>query len=349
MPCIGIDCDIRKEKVSFFECSICDRCNKFPSLLKKKFLFPSIRSGKPRVSVSYLTSCPRQAYLKMTKNFYMGRSGIIATNIGSALHEYLKGISDISEKFIRWTTPEGHECVGYLDALSISKRILYELKTTAHGWNIRDYGAKNQHILQLNIYATILKKMHGVDLHALKLVYIGLGDKDCIEIDVPFEDKTDFINQKTTLLKKHIDDGTIPKGEPMWPEWECGYCPFSDDCTEKVTPERTTPKKKTEAQTEPQKEEPEPQSEESQSEEQQKDESEPTTKEPEPAESESTKEEDAEEQPEEEAKEPEQQKEPESVPEDEHKEPEKSEDVPEEPAEPTEPKPKEKTERQVTF
>ncbi len=234
MPCVGIDCDIRKEKVSFMECSVCDKCNKFPSLLKKKFLFPSIRSGNPKISVTMLTSCPRQAYLKMTKDFYISRSGIIATNIGSALHEYLQGVSDISEKFIRWTTPEGHECVGYIDALSVTKRILYELKTTPHGWHIRDYGAKDQHILQLQIYATILKQMNGVDLHGLRLVYIGLGDKDCLEIDVPYEDKTDFINQKTALLQKHIDEGIVPKGEPMWPEWECDYCQFSDDCPNKV-------------------------------------------------------------------------------------------------------------------
>jgi len=238
MPCVGIDCDIRKEKVSFFECAVCDRCDKFPSLLKRRFLFPGIRSGKPRVSVSYLTNCPRQAYLKAKRDFYITRKGIIATNIGSALHEYLRGASDISEKFIRWSTPEGYECVGYLDALSIYNRILYELKTTAHNWSIRDYGAKSQHILQLRIYATILKKMHGIDLHGLRLVYVGLGDKDCMEIEVPYEDKSDFINRKTALLQKHFDEGTVPKGEPMWPEWECVYCPFSNDCPDKVIPEK---------------------------------------------------------------------------------------------------------------
>jgi hypothetical protein len=238
MPCIGVECDIRKENVSFFECSVCDKCNKFPDLLKRKFLFPSIRSGTPRISVTMLTSCPKQSYLKMKKDYYMGRTGIIAMNIGSALHEYLEGVSDISEKFIRWTTPEGHECVGYLDALSVTKRILYELKTTPHGWPIRDYGAKDQHILQIQLYATILKKMHGVDLHGLKLIYVGLGDKDCMEIDVPFEDKSDFLNQKTNMLQKHRDENTVPKGEPMWPEWECVYCPFSEDCAEKIIPEK---------------------------------------------------------------------------------------------------------------
>ncbi|MEM5798292.1 MAG: Dna2/Cas4 domain-containing protein [Candidatus Aenigmatarchaeota archaeon] len=234
MPCIGIACDVRKENVSFLECSVCDRCNKFPSILKKKFLFPSIRHIPPKISVTLLTECQRQAYLKLTENYYIGRKGIISTQIGSAIHEYVGPMSDIYEKFISWKTPAGNTCIGYLDAISISKRILYDIKTISHGWYIRDKGAKKRDMLQLQIYATILKQMYGVELAGMRLVYVGLGDKDCMEIEVPYEDKTEFINQRTDELQGYLDRKEIPKGNPIW-DWECQYCPFAEKCPDKKT------------------------------------------------------------------------------------------------------------------
>jgi CRISPR/Cas system-associated exonuclease Cas4 (RecB family) len=241
MPCIGIDCDERKEKVSFLECQACDKCNKFPTILKKKFTFPSIRQLPPKISVTYLASCPRQAYLKMTQDYHIDRTALIAMNIGSALHEYVKSMSDISEKFLRWTTPEGNSCVGYLDAINISKRILYEIKTTPHGWYMRDSGPKARDILQLQMYATMLKEAYKVHLHELRLVYVGLGDRDCMELEVPYADQSRFMNEGINLLQQHLDAKTIPKGKPMWPEWECRYCPFKADCPDKIIKETKKP------------------------------------------------------------------------------------------------------------
>lgn len=241
MPCIGVDCDIRKEKVSFIECSACDKCNQFPSILKKRFLFPSFRHSPPKVSVTNLVGCPRQAYLKLITNYYMDRTGFISMGIGSAVHEYLTPVSDISEERILWKTPEGKECIGFLDSINISKRILYDIKTTSYGKYKRDDAGKKD-ILQLQIYATILKQFYGLELHGLKLVYIGLGDKDCHEADVPFNDEiftqiTKLINERTNLLTNAINDKQIPKAEPL-EEWECGYCPFVDTCAEKIIEEK---------------------------------------------------------------------------------------------------------------
>lgn len=237
MPCIGVDCDVRKEKVTFLECQACDKCNKFPTILKKKFTFPSIRQLPPKISVTYLISCPRQAYLKMTKDYHVNITGLIAMNIGSALHEYVKGVSDINEKFLKWETPEGNTCVGYFDAINISRRILYEIKTIPHGQYHRNSGPKTKDSLQLQIYATILKEAYKVHLNELRIVYVGLGDKDCMECVVPYVDQSRFINEKTDLLQKHIKEGTVPKGDPMWKEWECNYCPFDSDCPDRIIKE----------------------------------------------------------------------------------------------------------------
>jgi CRISPR/Cas system-associated exonuclease Cas4 (RecB family) len=234
MPCIGINCSVRNEKVSFIECQACEKCNNFPTILKKKFTFPSVRQLPPKISVTLLVSCPRQSYLKLTQDYHMDVTSLIATNIGTAIHEYVKGISDISEKFIRWVTPEGNSCIGYLDAINISRRMLYEIKTTPHGWYMRDSGPKARDSLQLQMYATILKEAYKVQLNGLRLVYIGLGDRECMELEVPYADQSAFMNDKVNLLQKHLDSNTAPKGEPMWPEWECKYCPFSAGCPDKV-------------------------------------------------------------------------------------------------------------------
>jgi len=241
MPCIGVDCDIRQEKVSFIECSACDKCNQFPSILKKRFLFRSFRHLPPQISVTNLVGCPKQDYLKLTTNWYMGRGGFISMGIGSALHKYLEPISDISEERVLWTTPEGNECIGYFDSINIANRILYDIKTTSYGKTKRDGGEGKKDILQIQIYATILKKVYGLDLHGLKLVYVGLGDKDCHEVDVPFNDEiaeqvSKFINERTNLLTNAINNEQVPKAEPL-EEWECEYCSFAEGCEERVEKE----------------------------------------------------------------------------------------------------------------
>lgn len=233
MPCVGVDCDIRNEKVSFIECSACSKCNQFPPILKKRFLFKSLKRLPPQIAVTSLIGCPKQAYLKMIKNYYMGRQGFISMGIGSAVHEYLAPISDIAEERVLWTTPEGNECIGYFDSINIANRILYDIKTTAYGKSKRNDAGKRD-ILQVQIYAAILKQFYGLDLHGLKIVYIGLGDKDCHEVDVPFNNEIfkqtiRFINERTNLLTNSIAMKKIPEALPL-EEWECEYCPFAEEC-----------------------------------------------------------------------------------------------------------------------
>ena len=236
MPCVGVNCDIRNEKVSFMECQVCNKCNNFPTILKKKFLFKGLRRLPPSISVTNLIGCLKQAYLKMTKNYFMDRNGFISTGIGSALHEYLSPISDIAEERIIWTTPEGKECIGYFDSINIANRILYDIKTTTYGKSKREEAGKKD-VLQVQIYATILKQFYGLDLHGLKLVYIGLGDKDCHEVNVPFnneifEQTSRFINEKTNMLAEAIKNKNAPNAEPL-EDWECDYCAFGGECREK--------------------------------------------------------------------------------------------------------------------
>ena len=237
MPVIGVDCDIRNEKVSFIECSACNKCNHFPSILKKRFLFKSLRRLPPSISVTSLVGCPKQAYFKLTKNYYMDRQGFISMGVGSAVHEYLAPISDIAEERVLWTTPEGNECIGYFDSINIANRILYDIKTTTYGKIKRDEVGKKD-VLQIQIYAAILKQFYGLDLNALKLVYIGLGDKDCHEVDVAFDNEifnqvSSFINERTNLLVNSIKNKQEPKAKPL-DEWECEYCSFADACEEKI-------------------------------------------------------------------------------------------------------------------
>ncbi len=126
--------------------------------------------------------------------------------------------------------------MGYLDSINIANRILYDIKTISYGKMKRDKAGKKD-ILQIQIYATILREFYGLDLHGLKLVYIGLGDRDCHEVDVDFNDEifkqtSKFINERTNLLVNSINNKQIPEAEPL-EKWECDYCPFVNDCEEK--------------------------------------------------------------------------------------------------------------------
>lgn len=243
MPCVGVKCPYKNKDVSLIECSTCEGCKAhgaenedFPLILRKKFLFPQFRhTNDIQVSVTKIVGCLRKHYLELTKDYYMTIESFKAVNMGSAMHDYLEDVWNIKEMRMNWTTPKGNKVFGYFDIINVNDRILYDLKTTSYGkFKLKEKKPNEHDKIQVTIYATMLKKLVGLELNGLRITYVGLGDKVCEEFEVPFIDRTDFINNQTDYLWKCIDTNQIPKGEPM-ESWECQYCPFSEGCPDKIS------------------------------------------------------------------------------------------------------------------
>ena len=233
MPCIGIKCPNGQGNVKKLQCLNCKGCPDFPLPFRKAFFAPNFRHKPPQVSVSSLCGCPKQAYLKMTEDYYIDLKGIVAMSVGTGVHKLLEPVSAISEKFLEWITPKGNKCIGFFDSMTLD-RDLYDLKTTT-GLQFKKDEVGGKDAFQLQIYATILTNRYQVGLNKLKLLYLDLGkDKLMLEKEVPFKDMEEFMNKRIDMLQEAIDTKIVPKGEPMWLKWECNYCEFKEGCNEKV-------------------------------------------------------------------------------------------------------------------
>lgn len=224
---------ISYSKVSSYKCGKCSRGDEcgFPKLLRNKFLFPSFAhtSDPPQISVTSLTCCPRKAYLKLLTDYYMDISGYLNTRLGSAIHKELESASDKSEVYTEWITPNGNKCTAYIDAINIENRELIDIKTTAYGGYKKNGTSSLNYEVQIQCYATMLKRRFGVFIEKLTLLYIGLGDKICYSANVEIKDATEFINKRTDILAEAMKTKKLPAAEPL-EDWECGYCYWNLPC-----------------------------------------------------------------------------------------------------------------------
>lgn len=250
MPLAGILCPIKEpkdyqrydikekkfqkyKKVSLYECRHCsmgDQCG-FPDLVRKRFLFPSIshKQDKPRVSVTRITGCLRNSYFNLTEPYYMDIGGFIATQVGTAIHKYFEDGFNNSETPVKWVTPKGNVLTGLVDHINIENDELIDLKTTSYGSYKKNNGASKIYELQLQIYATILKRLYNMEFKRIRIITVGLGDKICADHVIEFKDMTDYINERTDLLYEAIEKGVPPKCNPT-ESWEKLYCFWNDKC-----------------------------------------------------------------------------------------------------------------------
>ena len=229
MPLKFVKCPQKNTNVSFIECVTCTGCKEFPLLLRKKCLVPQFRhSENQAVSVTKITGCQRKQFFNLTKDWGMTPQGFIAMSIGSAVHEYLMPLWQINEQRLIYTTPKGNVLVGYFDCININNRTLYDLKTT--GWGkYKQEGVSAIDKEQALIYANILKHKYNFDLEAIKISYVGVGDKHCEEYNIPYEDIIEEINRRVDDMYESMETGIAPAGNPV-EDWECDYCEWSEDC-----------------------------------------------------------------------------------------------------------------------
>ena len=235
-----VKCKPKNKDVSFIECATCKGCkahgaefDEFPLLMRKKCLTPHFRHSENKVvSVTRITGCLRKQFFNITKDWSMLPKGFIAMSVGTALHEYLMPLWAINEQRLVWTTPKGNKLIGYFDCININNRTLYDLKTTGWGKYKQD-GVSKMDVEQILIYANILKHKYDFDLEAIKISYLGGGDKECEEYNVPYKDMIKEINKKVDDMYKAIETNVVPKGNPV-ESWECEYCEWSEDCKFKI-------------------------------------------------------------------------------------------------------------------
>ena len=227
MPCLGIKC--KKGNVTKLQCLNCEGCEDFPLPFRKAFYGINFRHKPAQICVSNLCGCPRQEYLKLTQDYYIDMKGLVAMNVGIGVHKLFEGVGAVSEQYMEWITPKGNKCMGFFDSLTI-ERDLYDLKTTTSvKYKKEEIEGRDAH--QIRIYATILNIRYQIELRKLKLLYLGLNwEKSMFEKEVEYKDMTNFINERTDLLQEAINNKQVPKGEPMWLEWECNYCNFKEGC-----------------------------------------------------------------------------------------------------------------------
>lgn len=229
MSCIGLKCKV-KGNVTFEHCLSCDGvCKTFPLFLRKKLL--KNYNGNGNIRVTKLIYCLRKSYLEMTQPYHISLNGIISMGIGTLIHSALEEGFDIAERFVSYTTPKGTKITGHIDGINLNTKTIFDLKTTAYGQYKQNKEMVEDHnTLQLQVYWTIGKKI-GFDFKHGKLIYIGLGDKICVERIVPFKDQTEFINKRADILQDVLDKGIAPVPSPLW-DWECkdDFCAFKDDC-----------------------------------------------------------------------------------------------------------------------
>lgn len=233
MTCIGIKCPNGKGNVTKLQCLNCKGCVDFPLPFRKAFFTPNFKHSPPKISVTSLCGCPKQAYLKMTQDYYMDLKSLVAMNVGTGIHKMLEPTSPIAEKYIDWITPKGNKCIGFFDSMTLD-RDLYDFKTTT--WiKYKKDGEVGKDDFQLQVYATILTKRYKVEINKLKLLYLDLTkEKLMFEKVVPFDDKEKFMNERIDMLYDALDSKEVPKGAPMWIAWECRFCEFKEGCEEKI-------------------------------------------------------------------------------------------------------------------
>ncbi len=87
------------------------------------------------------------------------------------------------------------------------------------------YGAKEEHILQLQLY------MYLTGIRVGSLLYENKNNQQLLEFIIPYNDEiVNKIINKIKNVNKHVDNETFPEKEFEKTDFECRYCDYKDIC-----------------------------------------------------------------------------------------------------------------------
>jgi len=247
-----LDCARRGENV----------CGMDYSLLAAMYANNEDRTGE--IHVSDLLSCPRKVYFQKTQPAVEMPHEMLARFKGSAIHNSLQE----SNKALAGFPPLYSEMPLSVDDLVGRLDLVY--MTDDRKWRLVDYKSAKEiytkltpygeHENQVNIYAWMLAKMHGVKPDEIFIQYISMaGPTQCVKCRVSVnwtpdgfqcpacgrmfekghlgammvpvriysdEEIEAVVNHRKGLIKKALEKSELPVAEPGW---ICRFCPFECD------------------------------------------------------------------------------------------------------------------------
>ena len=220
-----------------------------------KAILDGEREGRPTIHVTDLVGCLRRAYYSKTLDVPISPHDRLYVFLGKAIHTALEADDELfgSETSVALPGLEGR-----VDTLYHNGRLL-DIKTTR--WMMPSKLPKADHVVQVNLYAYMLKAM-GVEVNQLQIQYIDFsGPTRCrkcrvvLELidgvhtcpkcgsmptnahhgalicDAPFmteEEILDYAKTRKEVLQLSLDLSDPPEREEGW---LCNYCDHTTVCS----------------------------------------------------------------------------------------------------------------------
>ena len=255
MPQQGFHCIVDLEDVSFQACVECaatrGRCQLTSSLLRGMAeqaqardaersaidapTVPSPEPGEarpplPAFSVTELTGCVRQAYLKATEPYYQRPDQQYWSYRGTLAHllaERGAGPGVVSERRFERALrlPSGRlvTVTGKPDEIDPSRGLLIDYKTTDRP----PRQPSPLHIAQLNVYRWLVSPQYEID--RLGIVYLTMKSVQKAPVPIwPAGQAERFLQERAGALAEAYAGGDWP--DLTEDRWMCGFCPVSAAC-----------------------------------------------------------------------------------------------------------------------
>jgi CRISPR/Cas system-associated exonuclease Cas4 (RecB family) len=245
VPQQGFHCIVDFEDVSFEGCVECaatlGRCQLTASLLRGMADQARARNSDddarardaapiPVLSVTALTGCVRQAYLKATEPYYQRpdqQYWSYRGTLGHLLAERGAGPDIIAERrFEReLLLPSGRlvTITGKPDEIDPDRNLLIDYKTTDRA----PRQISPLHVAQLNVYRWLVTPYHQID--RLGIVYLTMKGVQKASVPIwPDRQAERFLQERAGALAEAYSGGDWPALTED--RWMCNYCPVTAAC-----------------------------------------------------------------------------------------------------------------------
>jgi CRISPR/Cas system-associated exonuclease Cas4 (RecB family) len=233
MPQRGFHCIVDFVDVPYQSCVDCaateGRCQ-FTASLLRGMADQARQRDDSAISVTSLTGCVRQSYLKATGDYYQRpdyQYWAYRGTLGHTLAERGAGPETVSERrFERaLALPSGKSLpiVGHPDEIVPGRSLLVDYKTTDRPPRT----PSPQHVAQLNCYRWLVAPEYEID--RLGIVYLTMRGVRKVAVPVwPDGQAERFLVERAASLAYARETG-------QWPAmtedtWMCAYCPVAEPC-----------------------------------------------------------------------------------------------------------------------
>jgi hypothetical protein len=241
VPQQGFHCIVDFEDVSFDACIECaatrGRCQFTASILRgmadqsrAREADSPVAAAVPKLSVTALVGCVRQAYLKATEDYHQRPDHQYWAYRGTLAHLLAeRGAGDqviAEQRFDRdLLLPNGRlvTITGQPDEIDPARKLLIDYKTADRVPRT----LSELHIAQLNVYRWLVTPQH--EIERLGLVYLTMRETKKVAAPIwPDGQVERYLVERAGPLAEAFATGTWP-GMTM-DTWLCRYCPVAVTC-----------------------------------------------------------------------------------------------------------------------